>query len=91
MDERRAAAYRKLDEATRELAKISRAEDDDGDPTQYVPTDYVLIVGLQGIDEDGDRVGYVTMFPKDGCQPRYITTGILAQINDTLRAPRVVE
>lgn len=91
MDERKAAAYRKLDEATRELAEISRAEDDDGDLTQYMPTDYVLIVGLQGIDDDGDRVGYVTMFAKDGCQPRYITTGLLTQINDSMRAPRVVE
>lgn len=91
MDERRAAAYRKLDEAVRELTEISHTEDDDGDPTRYMPTDYVLIVGVQGIDDDGDRVGYVTMLPKDGCQPRYITMGLLTQINDNLRAPRAVE
>ncbi|MFA4080492.1 hypothetical protein ONA92_02100 [Mycobacteroides salmoniphilum] len=46
------------------------------EPTS-IPTDYVLVVGAQLIDDDGDRVGGVSYFPKGGSQPPYITAGLL--------------
>lgn len=67
MDERRAAAYQRLDEVVRELTAITEDESDDGQP-RYTATDYVLIVGAQTIDNDGDRVGYVTVYPQGGSQ-----------------------
>lgn len=87
MDERRVAAYRKLDEAVRELAAIVEAEDDDG--PHCTPTDYVLIVGMQGIDDDGDRVGYAHLYPQQGSQPVYITSGLLTQAQSVLTASHV--
>ncbi|EUA66055.1 hypothetical protein I541_5671 [Mycobacteroides abscessus] len=63
MDERRAAAYQRLDEVVRDLTAITEDESDDGQP-RYTATDYVLIVGAQTIDNDGDRVGYVTVYPQ---------------------------
>ncbi|MFT9573649.1 hypothetical protein [Mycobacteroides abscessus] len=85
MDERRAAAYRRLDEVVRELTAITEDESDDGQP-RYTATDYVLIVGAQTIDNDGDRVGYVTVYPQGGSQPSYITTGLVAQARGFLAA-----
>jgi len=85
MDERSAAAYRKLDEVVRELTAITEDESDQGEP-RYTATDYVLIVGAQAIDNDGDRVGYITVYPQNGSQPSYITTGLVAQAEGFLAA-----
>lgn len=85
MDERRAAAYQRLDEVVRELTAITEDESDDGQP-RYTATGYVLIVGAQTIDNDGDRVGYVTVYPQGGSQPSYITTGLVAQAQGFLAA-----
>lgn len=71
----RKAAYRKIDEAVNELIGIINDESDDKNP--FVPTDYVVVVGTQCIDDEGDRIGSVTMFPKDGSQPHYITAGLV--------------
>jgi len=86
MDERRAAAYQKLDEVVRELTAITEDESDDDGQLRYTATDYVLIVGAQTIDNDGDRVGYVTLYPQGGSQPSYITTGLVAQAEGFLAA-----
>ncbi|AMU20869.1 hypothetical protein [Mycobacteroides abscessus] len=72
----RKAAYRKINDAINELIALVNDESDD-DETTLVPTDWVVLVGTQGIDDDGDRVGGVNLFPKDGSQPTYITTGLV--------------
>jgi hypothetical protein len=69
-----AAAYRKLDEAVNDLHRILEVEQPD---PPSAPTDYVLLVGYQYIDDDNDRGGIVCVYPKDGSQPAYITTGLL--------------
>lgn len=74
--ERRKAAYAKLAEVVSELIDASNHEDDDGMP--MVPVDYVLLIGGQWIDSDGDRHGGVGCYPRDGSQPHYITAGLLA-------------
>lgn len=82
----RRAAYQKLDDAVNELIAIANTESDDGDEPLLVPTDYVLLTGLQGVDDDGDRVGGVNIFPKGGSQPAYITRGLVATAQDWLAA-----
>ncbi|SHQ63075.1 Uncharacterised protein [Mycobacteroides abscessus subsp. bolletii] len=72
----RKAAYRKIDEAVNELISIANDEADDGQPA--IPTDYVVVVGSQWIDDVGDRVGGICIFPRGGSQPSYITTGLVA-------------
>ncbi|MGH3953674.1 MAG: DUF7213 family protein [Mycobacterium sp.] len=86
MDERRAAAYQRLDEVVRELAAITEDESNEDGQPRYTATDYVLIVGAQTIDNDGDRVGYITLYPQSGSQPSYITTGLVAQAEGFLAA-----
>ena len=66
-------AYRKLDEAIAALAQWY--VDEDGE--NWIPTDAVLVIGSQQYDEDGDRVGSIRVFPRNGCQPTYITAGLL--------------
>lgn len=68
---RRKAAYAKLDEAIEALSAAFCEVDGE------VVVDAVLVVGAQSLDERGGRVGGVTIFPRNGCQPNYITTGLL--------------
>lgn len=75
--DRRKAAYAKLAEVVAELIDISNHEENDGMP--MVPVDYVLLIGGQWIDSDGDRCGGVGCYPKDGWQPHYITRGLLTE------------
>lgn len=49
----------------------------DGQEHGYVTVDAVLIVGAQKIDDDGDRVGSVGYYPRHGCQPSYVTGGLI--------------
>ncbi|SIC88120.1 DUF7213 family protein [Mycobacteroides abscessus] len=81
----RRAAYEKLDEAVNALVDVMNNESEDcDDDTLLIPTDYVLLVGLQGVDDDGDRVDGVNFFPKGGSQPGYITRGLVATTSDWL-------
>ncbi|MFL0158489.1 DUF7213 family protein [Mycobacteroides chelonae] len=73
-EQQRKAAYDMLDEAVRLLHQF--ANDDDDDPPS-IPTDYALVVGNMYIDNDGDRCGYVVVYPRQGCQPAYITVGLV--------------
>ena len=68
------AAYKQLDEAVMTLHRLSEARHPD---PPAVPTAYVLVVGAMWVDSDGDQGGGVGLFPKDGSQPAYITTGLL--------------
>lgn len=66
----RAAVCQAIEDAISALAAYC-CEDDD------VITDAVLIVGAQTIDEDGDRLGRVIVFPRHGAQPPYISIGLV--------------
>jgi hypothetical protein len=80
-DARRKAAYAKLDEVIDELNRIytEEAREEHGDVvSDDVATDAVLVIGSQSFDEDGDRTGCVTICPRGGSQPAYITAGLLA-------------
>lgn len=62
--------------ATALEAAIAAAADlacDDG----QIAVDAVLVVGIQQIDDDGDRIGGVMIYPRHGCQPTYLTLGLL--------------
>lgn len=73
MDTELKAALNRLEDVVNEIHRLCADPDE---PTS-IPTDYVLVVGAQLIDDDGDRVGGVSYFPKGGSQPPYITAGLL--------------
>jgi len=82
----RKAAYAKLEEAIAALVSLPR-DDDDDDRYPEVAVDAVLLIGTQFIDEDGDRSGCLTICPRGGWQPGYITAGLIAQALATVTAP----
>ncbi|ULE35047.1 DUF7213 family protein [Mycobacterium sp. IDR2000157661] len=63
-------AFALLDEAID--AAFAIAHDDDTDQNT-VPVDAVLIVGVQAVDNAGDRLGHVEVYPRAGSQPANIT------------------
>ena len=76
--ERRRAAYLKLDEAIDALHALFVCEEEDGIGSD-VPVDAVLLIGSQAITDDGHRIGCVTICPRGGWQPSYLTSGLLHQ------------
>lgn len=69
------AAYRQLADAVEALHRL--AEQANPEPPA-VATDWVLLVGAMYIDdESGQRGGVVEVYPRDGSQPAYITTGLV--------------
>lgn len=77
----RKAAYDQLDQAIAALVAAFRPEDEQPD----MVVDAVLLVGLQNVDEDGDRVGAVSVYPRYGSQPVYITHGLIVRADQLLR------
>jgi hypothetical protein len=76
---------RKLDEAVHELYRLLEQDTDEPDDPPGYPTDYVLIVGSMFIDnDDGGRLGCVSVFPKEGSQPAYITTGLVESARQSI-------
>jgi len=71
----RSRAYHALEEAIGAFMDVIREENDDCDDVMAV--DAVLILGTQWIDDDGDRAGSVTGFPRTGSQPYYTTLGLV--------------
>lgn len=59
-------AFALLDEAIDALSAIARHHD--SDPND-VPVDAVLIVGVPAVDNAGDRMGHVEVYPCAGSQP----------------------
>lgn len=84
IDERRAAAYRKLEEVAIELSAISDSEDPSLE--HNVPTAWALVIGCDYIDSDGDSGGFTALYPRDGSQARWKTNGILRQAISRIEA-----
>ena len=68
------AAFDLLDQA---IAALFTATRDDDNTPHDVPVDAVLLVGVQRVDDEGDRIGYVEVYPRAGSQPAYITRGLI--------------
>ena len=56
----------------------------------YAVLDAVLVVGVQKLDENGQRCGGVGVFMKDGYGPVYTAKGLLTDALDELRADRLL-
>lgn len=54
--------------------------------TGEVATDAVLLIGSQYFNDEGDRSGCVTICPRGGWQPGYITAGLLAMATPIVTA-----
>lgn len=65
-----AEARQAIEDAIAAVVKLMADSDE-------IATDAVLILGVQRIDDDGDRDGRVISFPRHGCQPPYITLGLI--------------
>lgn len=76
----RAAACAALEEAITALASYCCDPDD-------MVTDAVLVLGAQYIDDDGDRLGRVIVFPRHGSQPPYISVGLLESARRLIEQP----
>jgi hypothetical protein len=71
-ESKRAAAFQAFEVAIAQLSDYIAET-----PGEMLSVDAVLIIGVQSYDDEGDRVGGVNIFPRHGCQPVYITTGLL--------------
>lgn len=63
-------ACKAIEDAIRTVGEYAADNDE-------IITDGVLLLGLQRIDDDGDRGGRVLVFPRHGSQPPYITLGLI--------------
>lgn len=70
------AALDALDVAIVGMFEAIRTEDNDT-PDDAIPVDAVLLIGVQHIDRDDDRVGFVEVIPRYGSQPAYVTRGLI--------------
>jgi hypothetical protein len=77
-DTMRADACAAVENAIATLAEYLCDSDD-------MVTDAVIVLGAQAIDEDGDRIGRVVVFPRHGSQPPYITLGLLDEAARLIR------
>jgi hypothetical protein len=76
----RVAAYQLLNKAIDELAGPVA-------PGIQIATDAILIVGCQGYDEEGHRIGSAGIFVKDGSQPMWITRNLVREAMYVLEPP----
>ena len=77
MDDQQKAAYAALDRAIEMLTSGVM-------PDGHIVTDAVLIVGCQGITDEGHRVGGTGLFMKNGVQPVWITRALVNEAAKTL-------
>ncbi|AMS02637.1 hypothetical protein BJD55_gp129 [Gordonia phage Yvonnetastic] len=78
LESRRVAAYAKLEQVVQELSDISD-EEADGELEPNVPTAWALVIGFDYVSDDGGSGGYTGIYPRDGQQAGWKTTGILSQ------------
>lgn len=81
MDENTAAAYKKLDEAVREIIALEVA-------STGLVTDYCVVTAIQSYDENGNMLDIVEpLLPDQGrLTPRYRTFGLLKDMLVQLEA-----
>ena len=60
-------AFALLDDAIEALFDATR---DEGSDPNDVPVNAVLLLGVQRVNDNGDRIGYVEVYPRAGSQPR---------------------
>lgn len=74
-DTARAALNKAVEEAIEAFMAVMREENDDWNNVMAV--DATLLVGVQWIDDEGDRCGDIGVTPRHGSQPYYTTLGLL--------------
>jgi hypothetical protein len=78
--ERVQAIYRELDEAIQKATTDFEALCECGDQHDGgMLTDWVIVTGHQGIDDDGSRTSRIKLTVRGGDQPGYTTSGLLAE------------
>lgn len=77
MSDQQREAFALLDQAITACFNIEPRSDG-------VPVDAVLIIGVHHIDDDGDHLGHVEVYPRTGAQPSYITRGLLDEAHTLL-------
>lgn len=75
IDERKAAAYTKIQEAVDELTACL---DQSGDGETYMPVAHVLLIGGKRYDDEGRSEGCVYVCPAHGKQANWETEGLLS-------------
>lgn len=82
LEERESEAYAKLEEVVQELTAIRDERDPlDASEEMEVPTCWVLCVGYESIPQShrSGMDGSTTIFPRDGRQPGWKTSGLLGE------------
>jgi uncharacterized protein YicC (UPF0701 family) len=80
--QQRSEAYAALEAA---IEKLSAMRHDEGE----VVCDAVLLLGVQYIDEDGDRAGYVDILPRHVVRRLPTTAGLLEMAHARVVAPTI--
>ena len=75
--DQRAEAYRLLNTAIDALVGPVA-------PGTQIATDAVLIVGCQGVNDEGNRIGSTGIFVRDGAQPFWITRSLVREAAQAL-------
>lgn len=81
-DQQRKEVFDALEDA---ITKIAALDVQNGE----IACDAVLLIGMQFVDDDGYRSGYVNIVPRHGWQPAYITAGLLTMAQVAVQRPQV--
>ncbi|MFI7168507.1 DUF7213 family protein [Rhodococcoides fascians] len=68
-----------VDAAIRDLNALVRADVTEDDDSPEALVDWVIVTGSQFFDADGERCGAVSVLPREGSQPSYVTVGLLSE------------
>ena len=72
-EENRVQLYEELNAIVEKLLDTASADDD----IRYMCSGYVLLLAYDYLDEDGDIVGDVAVYPKNGSQPSWKGLGMM--------------
>src|SRR5687768_9135032 len=79
MNAKRKALHEKLSEVVEGFTALEndRPDVDLSEGSQMYAATYVLVIGYERVDDNGDSWGPVGAYPKDGSQPQWKMQGIL--------------